>query len=109
LDYYFEKPMWILTSFAANRVAGATTPAFLLRFNSRVRKNLTMKVGYGHGTEVFEPALPTDFGAFKRDSYIGGVTLALTRKTRAETTYTLARRSTGTVENTFLIAMVHTL
>jgi hypothetical protein len=43
LDYYFEKPMWILTSFAANQVAGATTPAFLVRFNSRVRKNLTVQ------------------------------------------------------------------
>ncbi len=109
LDYYFEKPMSILTSFAANRVAGATTPAFLLRFNSRVRKNLTMQLGYGHGTEVFQLALPTDIGAFKRDSYIGGITLAITRKTRAETTYTLARRSRGIFENMVLVALVHTL
>jgi tetratricopeptide (TPR) repeat protein len=48
-------------------------------------------------------------GAFRRDSYIGGITLALTRKTRAENTYTLARRSTGTFESTFLLALVHTL
>jgi YaiO family outer membrane protein len=109
LDYYFEKPMWILTNFAANRVAGATTPGFLLRFNSRVRRNLTMNVGYGYGTEVYQLALPTEFGAFRRDSYIGGVTLALTKKTRAEATYSLARRSTGTFENMFLLALVHTL
>jgi YaiO family outer membrane protein len=109
LDYYFEKPMWILTSFAANRVGGATTPAFLLRFNSRVRQNLTLNVGYGHGTEVFQLALPTDLGNFKRDSYIGGLTVALTKKTRTEATYTLARRSTGTLENMFLLALVHKL
>jgi YaiO family outer membrane protein len=109
LDYYFEKPIWILTSFAANRVEGATTPAFLARFNARVRKNLTMQAGYGHGTEIFQLALPTDFGAFRRDSYIGGMTLALTKKTRAEATYTLARRSTGVLENMFLLALVHTL
>jgi YaiO family outer membrane protein len=109
LDYYFEKPIWITTSFAANRTAGATTPGLLLRFNSRVRKNLTMNVGYAYGTEVFQLALPTDFGAFRRDSYIGGTTLAFTRKTRAEATYTLARRSTGTFENMFLLALVHRL
>jgi len=109
LDYYFEKPMWILTSFAANRVAGATTPALLVRFGSHVRKNLSLNAGYGYGTEVFQLALPTDFGAFRRDSYIGGITLGLTKKTRAEATYTLARRSTGLFENMFLIALVHTL
>jgi YaiO family outer membrane protein len=109
LDYYFEKPMWILTSFSANRVAGATTPALLVRFNSRVRKNLSLNAGYGYGTEVFQLALPTDFGAFRRDSYIAGITLGLTKKTRAEATYTLARRSTGIFENMFLIALVHTL
>jgi YaiO family outer membrane protein len=109
LDYYFEKPIWILTSFAANRVEGATTPAFLARFNTRVRKNLTLQAGYGHGTEIFQLALPTDFGAFRRDSYIGGVTLALAKKTRAEATYTLARRSTGVFENMFLLVLVHTL
>jgi len=81
----------------------------LLRFNSRVRKRLTVNVGYGHGTEVFQLALPTEFGNFSRDSYIGGMGIGLTRKTRVETTYTLARRSTGTIENMFLIAMVHTL
>jgi YaiO family outer membrane protein len=109
LDYYFEKPIWILTSFAANRVEGATTPSLLVRFNSRVRKNLTMNVGYGHGTEIFQLALPTDFAAFHRDSYIGGITSTLTRKTRVEVTYRLARRSTGTLENMFLLALVHTL
>jgi len=109
LDYYFEKPIWILTSFAANRVEGATTPAFLARFNTGVRKNLTLEAGYGHGTEIFQLALPTDFGAFRRDSYIGGITLALTKKTRVEATYTLARRSTGIFENMFLLALVHRL
>jgi YaiO family outer membrane protein len=109
LDYYFEKPMWILTSLAANRAGGATTPAFLGRFNARVGKNLTLQAGYGHGTEIFQLALPTDFGAFRRDSYIGGMTLALTRKTRIEATYTLARRSTGIFENMFLLALVHRL
>jgi YaiO family outer membrane protein len=109
LDYYFEKPFWIQTSFAANRADGAITPALLLRFNSRVRKRLTVNIGYGHGTEVFQLALPTEFGNFRRDSYIGGIGAGLTRKTRVETTYTLARRSTGTIENMFLIAMVHTL
>jgi YaiO family outer membrane protein len=109
LDYYFEKPMWILTSFAANRAENTTTPAFLIRFNARVREKLTVQLGYGHGTEIFQLALPTDFGAFRRDSYIGGLTLSLTKKTRAEATYTLAKRSTGTLENMFLIAMVHTL
>jgi YaiO family outer membrane protein len=109
LDYYFEKPIWIVTSFAANRVEGATTPALQARFNSRVRQNLTMNVGYGHGTEIFQLALPTDFGAFRRDSYMGGITLAFTRKTRTEATYRLARRSTGTFENMYLIAVVHTL
>jgi YaiO family outer membrane protein len=109
LDYYFERPIWILTSFAANRVEGATTPAFLARFNTRVQKNLTLQAGYGHGTEVFQLALPTDFGAFRRDSYIGGMTLALTKKTRSEATYTLARRSTGVFENMFLLALVHRL
>ena len=109
LDYYFEKPIWIVTSFAANRVEGATTPALQARFNSRVRNNLTMNVGYGHGTEIFQLALPTDFGAFRRDSYMGGITFAFTRKTRTEATYRLARRSTGTFENMYLIAVVHTL
>jgi tetratricopeptide (TPR) repeat protein len=41
MDYYFEKPIWILTSVAANRVEGATTPAFLARLNSRIAKNWT--------------------------------------------------------------------
>jgi YaiO family outer membrane protein len=109
MDYYFEKPIWILTSVAANRAEGATTPAFLARFNSRIAKNWIVQAGYGHGTEVFQLALPTDFGAFKRDSYIGGITLGLAKKTRAEVTYTLARRSTGVFENMFLIALVHTL
>lgn len=109
LDYYFEKPIWILTSFAANRVEGATTPAFLARFNTRVQRNLTLQAGYGHGTEIFQLALPTDFGAFRRDSYIGGMTIALTKKTRTEATYTLARRSTGIFENVFLLALVHKL
>lgn len=109
LDYYFEKPIWIVTSVAANRVEGATTPGYLVRFNSRVRKDLTINVGYGHGTEIFQLALPTDFGAFRRDSYIGGVNFALSRKTRVEGTYTLARRSTGTFENMYLLALVHTL
>jgi YaiO family outer membrane protein len=109
LDYYFEKPIWITTSYAANRAGGATTPGLLVRLNSGVRKNLTMNVGYAYGTEVFQLALPTDFGAFRRDSYIGGATLAFTRKTRAEATYTLARRSTGTFENMFLLALVHRL
>jgi len=109
LDYYFEKPMWILSNFAANRAAGATTPALQVRFYSSVRKNLTLNAGFGYGTEVFQLALPTDFGAFRRDSYIGGITLALTKKTRAEATYTLARRSTGVFENMFLLALVHTL
>jgi len=90
-------------------VAGATTPALLTRFNSRVRKNLIAQLGYGHGSEIFHLALPTDFGAFRRDSYIGGATLALTKKTRAEATYTLARRSTGVFENMFLLVLVHTL
>ena len=109
LDYYFEKPIWIVTSVAANRVAGVTTPGFLLRFNARVRRNLTMNIGYGYGTEVYQLALPTEFGSFRRDNYISGVTLALTKKTRVEATYTLARRSTGTFENMFLIALVRTL
>jgi YaiO family outer membrane protein len=109
LDYYFEKPMWILTSFAANQAAGATTPALLVRFNSSVRKNLSLNAGYGYGTEVFQLTLPTDFSAFRRDSYIGGITLGLTKKTRAEATYKLARRSTGIFENMFLIALVRTL
>ena len=109
LDYYFEKPMWILSNFAANRAAGATTPALQVRYYSSVRKNLTLNAGFGYGTEVFQLALPTDFGAFRRDSYIGGITLALTKKTRAEATYTLARRSTGVFENMFLLALVHTL
>jgi YaiO family outer membrane protein len=109
LDYYFEKPMWILSNFAGNRVEGATTPALQVRFYSRVRKNLTVDGGFGYGTEIFQLALPTDFGAFRRDSYIGGLTLALTRKTRAEATYTLARRSTGIIENMFLLALVHRL
>jgi YaiO family outer membrane protein len=109
MDYYFEKPMWILTSVAANRVEGATTPAFLARFNSRVAKNWIVQAGYGHGTEVFQLALPTDFGAFRRDSYIGGMTFAFTKKTRTEATYTLARRSTGVFENMFLLTLVHTL
>jgi len=80
-----------------------------VRFYSRVRKNLTVDGGFGYGTEIFQLALPTDFGAFRRDSYIGGLTLALTRKTRAEATYTLARRSTGVFENMYLLALVHTL
>jgi YaiO family outer membrane protein len=109
LDYYFERPIWILTNFAANRAAGATTPALLVRFYSSVRKDLTINAGYGYGTEVFQLALPTDFGAFRRDSYIGGATLAFTKKTRAEVTYTLARRSTGQFENMYLLALVHTL
>jgi YaiO family outer membrane protein len=109
LDYYFEKPIWIVTSCAANGVAGAFTPAYLVRFYSRVRKNLTLNAGYAYGSEVFQLVLPTDFGNFKRDSYIGGIGLALTRKTRAEATYTLARRSTGIFENMFLLALVHTL
>jgi YaiO family outer membrane protein len=109
LDYYFEKPIWIVTSFAANRVEGATTPALLIRFYSPVRQNLTMNVGYGHGTEIFQLTLPTDLGAFRRDSYIGGITLALTKKTRVEATYTLARRSTGAFENMYLLALVHAL
>jgi YaiO family outer membrane protein len=109
LDYYFEKPIWITTNFGANRVEGATTPTLLVRFNSSVRKNLTVNVGYGHGTEIFQLALPTDLGSFRRDSYIGGATLAFARKTRAEVTYTLARRSTGEFENMYLLALVHTL
>jgi YaiO family outer membrane protein len=109
LNYYFEKPIWIVTSVAANRVEGATTPSFLVRFNARVRKDLTMNVGYGHGTEIFQLSLPTDFAAFRRDSYLGGVSLAFTRKTRAEATYTLARRSTGIFENIYILALVHTL
>ena len=109
VDYYFESPLWIVTSFAANRVEGATTPALLVRLNSRVRTNLTLTAGYGHGTEIFQLALPTDFGAFRRDSYIGGITLAVTKKTRAEGTYTLARRSSGTFENMYLLALVHIL
>ena len=109
LDYYFEKPIWITTNFGGNRVESATTLTFLVRFNSRVRKNLTVNVGYGHGTEIFQLSLPTDFGAFRRDSYIGGASLAFARKTRAEVTYTLARRSTGEFENMYLLALVHTL
>jgi YaiO family outer membrane protein len=109
LEYYFEKPIWIVTSCAANGAAGAFTPAYLARFYSRVRKNLTLNAGYAYGSEVFQLALPTDFGNFKRDSYIGGAGLTLTRKTRAEATYTLARRSTGVFENMFLLALVHTL
>jgi YaiO family outer membrane protein len=109
MDYYFEKPIWILTSVAANRVEGATTPAFLARINYRIAKNWTVQAGYGHGTEIFQLALPTDFGAFRRDSYIGGANFSFTRKTRAEATYTLARRSTGTFENMYLLALVHTL
>jgi YaiO family outer membrane protein len=109
VDYYFEKPIWILTSYAANASGGSITPALLLRFNARVRRNLTVNAGYGRGTELFQLALPAEFGEFRRDSYIGGVSLALTKKTRAETTYTLARRSTGVFENVFLIAMVHRL
>jgi YaiO family outer membrane protein len=109
LDYYFEKPIWIVSNFAANRVAGATTPALQVRFYSQVRKNLTLNGGFGYGTEVFQLALPTDFGAFRRDSYIGGMSLTLTRKTRANAAYTLARRSTGVFENMFLLTLVHTL
>jgi len=109
VDYYFEKPMWILTSYAANASEGTITPALLLRFNARVRQNLTVNAGYGHGTELFQLALPTEFGDFRRDSYISGISVALTKKTRAEATYTLARRSTGVFENVFLIAMVHRL
>jgi len=109
LDYYFEKPIWILSNFAANRAAGATTPALQVRFYSKVRKYLTINGGFGYGTEVFQLALPTDFGAFRRDSYIGGMGFALTKKTRAAATYTLARRSTGVFENMFLLALVHTL
>jgi len=109
LDYYFEKPIWIVTSVAANRAGGATTPALLARFYSQVRKNITVNAGYGHGTEIFQLALPTDFGAFRRDSYIGGLTFVVTKKTRTEATYTLARRSTGVFENMFLIALVRTL
>jgi YaiO family outer membrane protein len=108
-DYYFEKPFWITTNVAANRVAGATTPAFSARLNTRVRKNLTVNVAYAHGTEIFQLALPTDFAAFRRDSYIGGVTSGITKKTRVEGTYKLARRSTGIFENMFLLALVHTL
>jgi len=109
LDYYFEKPIWIVSNFAANRAAGATTPALQVRFYSQVRKNLTVNGGFGYGTEIFQLALPTDFGAFRRDSYIGGMGLALTRKTRAAATYTFARRSTGVFENMFLLALVHRL
>jgi YaiO family outer membrane protein len=109
LDYYFEKPIWIQTSVAANHAEGTLTPAFLVRFNAQVRKNLTMNVGYGHGTEVFQLALPAQFYNFRRDSYIGGLSLAVSNKTRLETTYSFSRRSTGVFENMFLVAMVHTL
>jgi YaiO family outer membrane protein len=109
LDYYFEKPIWIQTSVAANHAEGALTPAFLVRFNAQVRKNLTMNVGYGHGTEVFQLALPTTFYDFRRDSFISGLSLAVSKKTRLETTYSFSRRSTGVFENMFLVAVVHTL
>ncbi len=109
LDYYFEKSVWILSNFAANRVEGATTPALLVLFYSGARKNVTIHAGYGYGTEVFQLALPTDFGAFRRDNYIGGVAFAFSRKNRVEATYTLARRSTGQFENMYLLALVHTL
>jgi len=108
-DYYFEKPVWIQTSYAANRIGRDTTPSFLARINFKVRKNVTLNAGYGRGTEVFQLALPSEFGSFTQDSYIGGVNLDLSRKTRIETAYTLGRRSTGLLQNTFVIAMVHTL
>jgi len=109
LDYYFEKPIWIQASVAANRAEGALTPAFLVRLNAQVRKNLTLNVGYGHGTEVFQLALQPQFYNFRRDSYIGGLSLAVSNKTRLETTYSFSRRSTGVFENMVLVAMVHTL
>jgi YaiO family outer membrane protein len=113
VDYYFEKPVWIQTSYAANRTSTDLSPAILLRVNSRVRKNLTINAGYAHGTEVFQEAsqspLSTEFGTFSQDSYIGGVNLDLGRKNRLEGTYTLGRRVTGILQNTFIIALVHTL
>lgn len=109
VDYYFERPVWIQTSYAANRISTELTPSILLRINSRVRKNVTLSGGYGHGTEVFQLALPTQFDSFRQDSYIGGINLDLTRKNRLETTYTLGRRTTGILQNTFVIALVHIL
>jgi YaiO family outer membrane protein len=109
LEYYFEKPIWLVASYGENRVGDETTPAYLIRFNARVARLLTLNVGYGHGTEVFQLALPTDFGNFTRDSYIGGAALALTKKTRTEVTYMFSRRSTGALENMFLLAWVHRL
>jgi YaiO family outer membrane protein len=109
IEYYFERPIWLQASIAAIEAEGSLTPSVLIRFNDRVRKNLTLNVGYGHGTEVFQRALPTEFGDLKRDSYIGGAIFAITEKTRTETTYSLARRSTGGFENMFLIALVHKL
>jgi YaiO family outer membrane protein len=109
LDYYFEKPVWIQTSYAADRAGGELSPGFLVRVHGQVRKNLSMNAGYAHGTEVFGLALPTQFGNFSEDSYIAGLNLTLSRKTRVENTYTLGRRATGTLENMFLIAIVHTL
>lgn len=109
VDYYFEKPVWIQTSYATNRTTSELTPSILMRVNSRIRKNVTVSAGYGHGTEVFQLALPTQFGTFSQDSYIGGLNLDLTRKNRLETNYTLGRRATGILQNTFVIALVHTL
>jgi YaiO family outer membrane protein len=109
LEYYFEKPIWLVASYGENRVGDQTTPAYLIRFNARVARPLTLNLGYGHGTEVFQLALPTDFGNFTRDSYIGGVAFALTKKTRTEATYIFSRRSTGALENMFLLALVHRL
>jgi YaiO family outer membrane protein len=109
VDYYFEKPIWIQTSYSADRTSTDLTPSILLRVNSRLRKNMTVSAGYAHGTEVFQLALPTQFGTFSQDSYIGGINLDLTGTTRLEGTYTLGRRTTGILQNTFLIAVVHTL
>jgi YaiO family outer membrane protein len=109
VDYYFEKPVWLQTSYAANRTSSDLTPSILMRVNSRIRKNMTVSAGYAHGTEVFQLALPTQFGTFSQDSYIGGLNLDLTRKNRLETTYTLGRRTTGIFQNTFVLALVHTL
>jgi YaiO family outer membrane protein len=109
LEYYFEKPIWLVASYGENRVGNETTPAYLIRFNARIARPLTLNVGYAHGTEVFQLALPTDFGNFTRDSYIGGAAFAFTKKTRTEATYMFSRRSTGALENMFLLALVHRL
>ena len=116
VEYYFQHPIWLDGSYSRawssfHSSSGSALPAaadsFFLGYHQRIRR-VTVNGGYGSGLQLFTIPAADRLGQLRANTFVAGLDVPTSKTWTSHFTYTLERRSNGTLDQVLTAGMVFT-